>query len=131
MTILVDASAMVAIMSGEPEADALSDAIEEHDHRCFCAIGVWEAARAIARIRTIGVRIAADAVSSFAREAGLRMVEIGEAESHGAIEAYDRYGKGRHEAQLNMGDCFAYACARTNNAQLLYKGDDFRHTDLA
>jgi ribonuclease VapC len=131
LTILVDASAIVAIMSGEPEADVFSDAIEEHSDRCFCAVGAWEAARAIARIRTIGVRIAAEAVRSFAREASLRMVEIGEAESREAIEAHDRYGKGRHEAQLNMGDCFAYACAKTNNAQLLYKSDDFRHTDLA
>jgi ribonuclease VapC len=42
-----------------------------------------------------------------------------------------RYGKGRHPARLNMGDCFAYACAKTNDARLLYKGDDFSHTDLA
>ena len=48
-----------------------------------------------------------------------------------AVEAYADFGKGRHLAALNMGDCFAYACAKTNDATLLYKGDDFSHTDLA
>jgi len=48
-----------------------------------------------------------------------------------ALDAYARYGKGRHRAALNMGDCFAYACAKANRAKLLYKGDDFVHTDLA
>lgn len=131
MTILVDASAIVAIMSGEPEADAFADAIEGHNDRCFCAVGAWEAARAIARLREIGILAAADAVSSFAAEAGLRMVEIGEMENRQAVRAHDRYGKGRHSARLNMGDCFAYACAKTSGARLLYKGDDFSHTDLA
>jgi ribonuclease VapC len=54
-------------------------------------------------------------------------VEIG----HAALQAFARYGRGRHPAQLNMGDCFAYACARARNVQLLYKGDDFARTDLA
>jgi ribonuclease VapC len=48
-----------------------------------------------------------------------------------ALDAFDRYGKGRgHPAQLNMGDCFAYACARVEGAPLLYKGDDFGRTDI-
>jgi ribonuclease VapC len=47
-----------------------------------------------------------------------------------AIDAYARYGKGRHPAALNFGDCFAYACARAANAPLLYKGDDFPQTDI-
>ncbi len=132
MTILVDASAIVAIMAGEPEADAFSDAIEEHNDRLFCGVGAWEAARAIARLRKIGVGAAAYAVNDFAFEASLRMVDIGDAEYREAIAAHRRYGKGTgHRAKLNMGDCFAYACARTNGAQLLYKGDDFLHTDLA
>jgi ribonuclease VapC len=48
-----------------------------------------------------------------------------------SAEAYARFGKGRHPAALNMGDCFAYACAESNSARLLYKGDDFSRTDLA
>ncbi len=48
-----------------------------------------------------------------------------------AVDAYADFGKGRHLAALNMGDCFAYACAKANGAKLLYKGNDFTHTDLA
>ena len=131
MTIFVDASAIVAIMTGEPEADAFSDTIDEHNDRLFCGVGAWEAARAIARIRRIGVNVASSAVDDFAYEAGLRMIDIGHDEYREAIGAHQRYGKGRHRARLNMGDCFAYACARTNGAKLLYKGDDFSQTDLA
>lgn len=131
MTILVDASAIVAIIHGEPEADAFADAIEEHGDRCYCPIGAFEASLALARVRKTDVGAATQAVASFAHEAALRMVDIGEAEHRAAIEAHRRYGKGRHPARLNMGDCFAYACARINDAKLLYKGDDFSHTDLA
>jgi ribonuclease VapC len=57
--------------------------------------------------------------------------DIGERELRLAIEAHSRYGKGRHPAALNLGDCFAYACAKANGARLLYVGDDFAKTDLA
>ena len=131
MTIFVDASAIVAIVTGEAEADDFADAIEGHDDRCYCAVGAWEATRAIARLRGTTVQDAAMALDSFVRTAGLRMVPIGEAEALAAIHAHSRYGKGHHPARLNMGDCFAYACARTHDARLLYKGDDFSQTDLA
>lgn len=61
----------------------------------------------------------------------MHLVSIGAAEAMIATAAYDRYGKGRHPARLNMSDCFAYACAKTHDARLLYKGDDFSRTDLA
>lgn len=70
-------------------------------------------------------------IAAFVQRAGLDVVPIGAAETEEALDAHDRYGKGRHRARLNMGDCFAYACAKTNGAELLYKGDDFVHTDLA
>ena len=132
MTIFVDASAIVAIVYGEPEADDFADVIEQHNDRCYCAVGAWEAAQAIARLRKIALTQAAAAVASFAFEASLRLVPIGEAEGREAVAAHARYGKGTgHPARLNMGDCFAYACAKTNDARLLYKGDDFSHTDMA
>jgi ribonuclease VapC len=59
------------------------------------------------------------------------LVGIGERESEIAAEAYAQFGKGQHPAALNMGDCFAYACAKSNQAKLLYTGDDFAKTDLA
>ncbi len=61
----------------------------------------------------------------------MRLVPIAAAESREALAAHARFGKGRgHPARLNMGDCFAYGCATANDAALLYKGDDFAHTDL-
>ena len=59
-----------------------------------------------------------------------QLVAIGDTEHTLALDAYARFGKGRHPAKLNMGDCFAYACARANHASLLFAGDDFSHTDI-
>ena len=61
----------------------------------------------------------------------MELVTIGVEDLRLALDAYQTYGKGRHRAKLNFGDCFAYACAKANGAKLLYKGDDFTHTDLA
>ena len=70
-------------------------------------------------------------VRRFIEAADLRFVNIGEREFDIAIDAYARFGKGRHPAALNMGDCYAYACAKANRAALLFKGDDFTKTDAA
>jgi ribonuclease VapC len=70
-------------------------------------------------------------VGRFVGEMEIRLVSIGPQESEVALDAMDRFGKGRHPAKLNLGDCFAYACARTHGAPLLFKGDDFGKTDIA
>ena len=70
-------------------------------------------------------------VEEFLTRFHVETVAIGERETAIAVNAHHRYGKGNHRAQLNMGDCFAYACAKANDAKLLYKGDDFALTDLA
>jgi ribonuclease VapC len=67
----------------------------------------------------------------FCAAGDIRLVPIGAAEFALAVEAYARYGKGRHPASLNMGDCHAYACTKAHGATLLFKGDDFSRTDLA
>ena len=61
---------------------------------------------------------------------GLQCVGIGDREYDLALQAYAQFGKGRHPAGLNMGDCFAYACAKAHNAALLFKGEDFPKTDI-
>lgn len=92
----------------------------------------WEAVAALRSSYRLTLDEARDEVESTARFMELRLVRIDHDELSAALDAYGRYGKGSgHPARLNMGDCFAYACARTNNARLLYKGDDFSHTDLA
>ena len=69
-------------------------------------------------------------VEELVKELGVTIVPFGEAEWHRAADAFARYGRGRHKAALNFGDCLAYATAAVAGDSLLYVGDDFRHTDL-
>ena len=131
MTILVDASALVAMATREPDARELGRVLQAHAERLYCAVGLWEAAIAIARKRTVTVDEARGELTVLMDRLDIRPVGIGEEEARAALAAHTRYGRGNHPAKLNMGDCFAYACARTNNARLLYKGNDFSHTDVA
>ncbi len=131
MTLFVDASALVSILTSEPDAPSLIDRMAEDGHLLSSAIAVWEATLAIARDRKCQPPAAFALVDLFCRDMDIALAPIGPSESSIAVEAFTRYGKGRHDAKLNMGDCFAYACARTNNATLLYKGEDFARTDLA
>lgn len=132
MIAFLDASAMVAIMTDEPDAPAIEQRFGEADEVLCSAISLWEAARAIAVKRTVPIVDILAEVDSFVSDFAVRLVPLGQTESRTAIEAYHRYGKGTgHPAKLNMGDCFAYACAKANRAQLLYKGNDFAETDLA
>lgn len=71
-----------------------------------------------------------DDVQELVNELGVTVVPFGESEWHRAVEAFERYGRGRHKAGLNFGDCLAYATAAVAGDALLYVGDDFKHTDL-
>ena len=134
MTLFVDASALVAIIRREPDAPLLIDRLRDDEARIMSGMALWEVVRAIAKGGDDGMDVAAALreVERFRTELGIMLVPIADAEAAEAIRAHARYGKGAgHPARLNMGDCFAYACAKTNGAGLLYKGDDFTHTDLA
>jgi ribonuclease VapC len=89
-----------------------------------------ETTLAVARVLRVPISEAAVAVERFLSIAYMRVVAIDPAVRHVATEAYDGYGKSRHPAALNFGDCFAYACARHAGMPLLYKGDDFPLTDI-
>jgi ribonuclease VapC len=131
MTLFVDASALVAIVAGEPGGDALAIRIRDDDDPLWSAMTEWETVTALCRSHRYPIDLARREVSDFATARPFRRVTIGDLESALALDAYQAYGKGRHPAGLNMGDCFAYACAKANGAALLYKGDDFARTDLA
>ncbi|HXH14572.1 MAG TPA: type II toxin-antitoxin system VapC family toxin [Sphingomonas sp.] len=131
MIAFLDASAMVAIMTGEPEAFALEKRYGQAETVLCSSISLWETVRAVARKRKVPIAVAHAEVETFMADFALTIAPIGDSEAREAIIAHERYGKGRHPAQLNMGDCFAYACAKTNGAELLYKGNDFAQTDLA
>lgn len=129
--MFVDASAMVAILTREAEADALADALDRAEGGITSAVAVFEAALGVCRKRHASVAEAHADVGELLAVAGVRIVAIGDREAAVALDAFARYGKGRgHPAQLNLGDCFAYAVAKNHEAALLFKGNDFIMTDI-
>ena len=84
----------------------------------------------IARTRTVEIQTAETILDRFLEQARVQVVPITSEIGRGALSAFERYGRGRHPAALNMGDCFAYACARVLDMPLLFKGDDFPLTDI-
>jgi ribonuclease VapC len=131
LSLFVDASALTAIMTKERDHLALERLFGADEDRLYSAVATWETARALATIRSVSIDEAQAEIAQFAEDFSMRLVSIGAQEAQLAIAAHDRYGKGRHPAKLNMGDCFAYACAKANGATLLYTGDDFARADLA
>ena len=128
--IFVDASALIAIITGESDAGELADRLEAERQRFCSALSVWETVAGLVKSYTFSVPTARSHVGGFLEDGNLKFVGIGEREYEIAAEAYAQYGKGRHPAALNMGDCFAYACAKANRAKLLFKGNDFSKTDI-
>lgn len=128
--MFVDASALVAILTAAPERSVLLGRLDGVETTLISSIAVFETVAAVARKKVMSLADAEAEVEAFIRVAGLRVVPITELESRAALAAHARYGKGRHPARLNLGDCFAYACARVHGAPLLYVGDDFPQTDI-
>lgn len=130
--MIVDASALVAILLDEPEAEEFIARLHAAGTRATHPISIYEATAALLRERARDVGAARAVVSKLLADAEVDVVSIGHEESRAALDAFARYGKGRgHPAQLNMGDCFSYACAEVRGWPLLYKGDDFSRTGLA
>ena len=129
--MVVDASAIVAILTREPEADMLAERLEKAEQPITTPIAVFEAVAGLCRKRHASVEEAQADVHEFLETARIRLVAITAEDGEAALLAFSRYGKGRgHPAQLNMGDCFAYAAARTHCTSLLFKGEDFSRTDV-
>jgi ribonuclease VapC len=129
--MFVDASAIVAIVTREPDADALADALERALLPITSAIAVFEATLGIARKQRSTLAEAEDDVTDLLAAARVKIVPITDSEAGAALSACARYGKGRgHPAQLNLGDCFAYAVAKMHGTSLLFKGSDFNRTDI-
>ena len=128
--MFVDASALTAILSDESDAYELLARLQKAQERITSPLAVWETVIAVARNIGLEVRDAHDAVEQFLRLAEIEVVAVPPEVRALAIEAYERFGKSRHPAALNFGDCFAYACARQARLPLLYKGDDFPRTDI-
>jgi ribonuclease VapC len=129
--VFIDASAIVAILTRETEADALADRLDGATGCITSPIAMFEAALAICRKRQASVTEARVDVGEFLDIARIGAVAITPADGDAAFEAFYRYGKGRNPAQLNLADCFACAMAKNRRVSLLFKGDDFDKTDIA
>jgi ribonuclease VapC len=129
--MIADASALVGILAEEPDAHALLVRLGQHPVRYTHGISIFETVAALMRIGGRPRDVVERVVIRFLSQSEIDLLAIGPAETAAALDAFARYGKGRHPAALNMGDCFSYACARTRGMPLLYKGEDFAKTDLA
>jgi len=127
--MIIDASAIIAILRDEPEAISCAKAIASTDKRRLSAVSFVEAAVVIDGGRN---PVASRRFGDLLREAQIVVEPVTGEQARIAREAYRDFGKGSgHAAGLNFGDCFAYALAKTTGEPILFKGDDFSHTDLA
>jgi ribonuclease VapC len=125
--VILDSSAIIAILRNEPEAAAMSEAIVRAGGCSTSAVNYVEAAVVIDGGRSF---ISSRRFDDFFREADITVESVTPEQARIAREAYRDFGKGRHRAGLNLGDCFAYALAKEKGETLLFKGDDFCHTDI-
>lgn len=127
--MIVDTSALIAILRDEPEARAFAIAIADADHRRLSAANYLETAIVIDSSRD---PVASRRFDDLLREGGIVIEPVTEEQARIAREAYRDFGRGSgHVARLNFGDCFAYALAKATSEPLLFKGDDFLHTGIA
>lgn len=129
--MFIDASAIVAVIAREPGSARLIKALRRPGRRMTSGLAVWEAVVALNRIRPCPVEETERTVRDFLDAGDIALVSLGLEETAAALAAHARFGKGRHPARLNLGDCFAYACARAHGARLLFVGEDFPQTDIA
>lgn len=126
--MILDTSALIAILRAEPEALAFAQAIAAAKIRRVSAASYVETA---AVIDSAGDAVASRRLDELLEEAGVVIEPVTAEQARLARAAYRDFGKGRgHRAKLNMGDCFSYALAKAFREPLLYKGDDFTHTDV-
>lgn len=127
--MIIDASAVIAILRAEPDAATYATAIEQATVRRLSAANFVEAAAVIDGSRD---PVASRKLDDLVAEAEISIAPVTAAQAHLARSAYRDFGKGSgHPARLNFGDCFAYALAKESGEPLLFKGDDFTHTDIA
>jgi len=125
--MVLDTSALLAILLGEPERRTFAESIEAAERRLLSAANFVETSMILES------RHGADGVGALDRllaAAGIEIAAVDAAQAREAREAFRRFGIGRHRAALNFGDCFAYALAKCRSEPLLFKGNDFSETDV-
>ena len=125
--MIVDTSALLAILFREPEHPDLNTALGEEEERTMSAVSLFEASTVTARRQGLsGLRD----LDELVRLLDLEVAPFSAAQAALAREAFIRFGKGAHPARLNLGDCCSYALAKERGQALLFKGDDFAQTDI-
>jgi ribonuclease VapC len=125
--MIIDTSAIVALLVKEPGFEELLDKLANDPNPAVNATTLTEAGI------VMSARIGDDArglLARFVQEGGIEILPFGDAHYSAAVDAWLRYGKGRHPASLNFGDCLAYAAAALSGEPLLCVGNDFARTDL-
>jgi ribonuclease VapC len=128
--VFVDASALIAILAIEDGWQSLLTRLEGARKVFVSPLSVWEATVGMAKQKRCPFEEAEAIVREFLDDFDVKLVAIDDEIGQEALRASRLYGKGRHKAALNFGDCFAYACARVLDVPLLFKGDDFALTDI-
>lgn len=126
--MVIDPSALIAILLGGPEAPDLARAISQDSERLIAAVSTLETAMVI---ETKKGPAGGREFDLLLHTAQIEMVNMNEEQVLLARAAFLKYGKGRHPAGLNLGDCCSYALARYSGVPLLFKGEDFSKTDIA
>lgn len=135
--MFVDASAMIAILTGEADGENLAAALghEVSARPITSIIAIWEAAAGLYRKKRIPMAEAEARIKDFLEQARVEIVPLGMEELALALQAFDRYGRHRYpdserNRALNLADCFHYACAKSNGASILHKDPGFTFTDV-
>lgn len=126
VNLVVDTSAIVAIVMKEPEAADFIAALASARTRVLTSVNLLEAQIVL----TFGKGMPAGTAEDLVARENIEITSFDEYLANLAFDAYRRYGKGRHPAKLNMGDCAAYALAKSRGWPLLCKGEDFTQTDI-
>ncbi len=126
--MVLDSSALLAILSDEPERREFNEAVEEADSVLLSVASYLEVSIVLeGRYGSAGQR----ELDLYLARAEIELTDVDVDQARVARRAWSQFGKGRHEAGLNYGDCFAYALARVTGQTLLFKGEDFARTDVA
>jgi ribonuclease VapC len=125
--MVVDTSALVAILLAEPDAERFARALADASVRLLSAVTRVELSCVIEGRKGETGRSDVDLLL---RYGGFDIVSVTPQQAEIAVDAFRRFGRGRHQARLNIGDCFAYALTVVTDQTLLFKGDDFIHTDV-
>jgi ribonuclease VapC len=125
--MIVDTSVIIAILRGESDATEMAEALDQAD---VCRMSVINYVEAAVVTDSNKDPVLSRRLDDLIRDARIELEAVNIEQARVAREAYRDFGKGRHRARLNLGDCFAYALARVTGEPLLYKGSDFNHTDI-